>query len=141
MPTEEAMRDFRIVVAAHGDLAGALLSTAELICGRLEGVHAVGLLPADSPETYAERLLAVAGDPDDNLLILTDLVGGTPHNVALLATRRLPKAVLISGVNLAVLIEAAMSTDALDGESVERLVASGREALVNASRLLSTRRP
>ena len=135
------MRGFRILVAAHGDLADAFLATAEMICGQLEDVHAVGLLPADSPESYSERLLAAAGDPGDSLLILTDLAGGTPHNVALVATRRLPKAVLISGVNLAVLIEAVTSIDALDGESVERLVASGREALVNASQLLAARQP
>jgi len=135
------MRGFRILVAAHGDLADAFLATAEMICGQLEDVHAVGLLPADSPESYSERLLAAAGDPGDSLLILTDLAGGTPHNVALVATRRLPKAVLISGVNLAVLIEAVTSIDALDGESVERLVASGREALVNASQMLAARQP
>jgi mannose/fructose-specific phosphotransferase system component IIA len=135
------MRDFRIVVAAHGDLAGALLSTAELICGRLDDVRAVGLLPTDSPESYSERFMEAAGDPAAQLLILTDLVGGTPHNVALVATRRLPRAVLISGVNLAVLIEAAMSTDALNGKSVERLVANGREALASASQLLAARHP
>jgi mannose PTS system EIIA component len=135
------MRDFRIVVVAHGDLAGAFIAAAELICGRLEDVHAVGLLPTDSPETFGERVLAAAGDPAGKLLILTDLAGGTPHNVALAAMPRLPQAVVISGVNLAVLIEAATSIDTLDGESVERLVASGREALVNPSQLLATRRP
>ena len=135
------MRDFRILVAAHGDLAAAFLASAELICGRLEDVHAVGLLPTDSPESFDERLIAAAGDPADRLLILTDLAGGTPHNVALAATRRLPKAVLISGVNLAVLIEAVTSIDALDGESVERLVASGREALVQPSQMLAARQP
>ena len=135
------MREFRIVVVGHGDLAGAMVATAEMICGPLPDVHAVGLLATDSPESFSERLFDAAGDPDGRLLILTDLAGGTPHNVALAATRRLPRALLISGVNLAVLIEAAMSTDALDGESVERLVASGREALVNASQLLATRQP
>ena len=135
------MRDFRVLVAAHGDLAAAFLATAELICGRLDDVQAVGLLPTDSPESFNERFMLAAGDPNDKLLILTDLAGGTPHNVALVATRRLPKAVLISGVNLAVLIEAAMSTDALDGESVERLVAKGREALVDAGRLFAARQP
>ncbi len=133
------MREFRVVVAAHGDLADALLATAELICGQLDDVHAVGLLPTDSPESYTERFLAAAGDPDRPLLVLTDLAGGTPHNVALLATRQLPRASLISGVNLAVLLEAATSVDALDGALVERLVASGREALVDASRQLATR--
>lgn len=133
------MRDFRIVVAAHGDLAGALLATAQLICGQLTDVLAVGLRPDDSPETFNDRLIAAAGDPDRPLLILTDLAGGTPHNVAFAATRGLPKATLISGVNLAVLIEAAMCDDALDGAFVERLVANGREALVDASRLIATR--
>ena len=135
------MRDFRILVAAHGDLAGAFLATAELICGQFDDVQAVALLPTDSPESFNERFMVAAGDPNDKLLILTDLAGGTPHNVALVATRRLPKAVLISGVNLAVLIEAVMSTDALDGESVERLVAKGREALVDAGQLFAAREP
>ena len=135
------MRDFRVLVATHGDLAAAFLATAELICGRLDDVQAVGLLPTDSPESFNERFMVAAGDPNDKLLILTDLAGGTPHNVALVATRRLPKAVLISGVNLAVLIEAVMSTDALDGESVERLVAKGREALVDAGQLFAARQP
>ena len=133
------MRDFRIVIAAHGDLAGALLATAELICGHLPDVHAVGLRPDDSPESYRERFLIAASDAGQPLLVLTDLAGGTPHNVALAATRSLPLTRLVSGINLALLIEAAMADDALDGAFVERLVASGREALVNAGQMLATR--
>ena len=121
------MRPFRIVVAAHGDLAAAFVSAAQLICGRIDDLEAVGLDPTDSPESFAERLSAASGDSGTTLLILTDLVGGTPHNVSLSLTRRRPSAVVISGVNLAVLIEAATSTDALDADSQERLVALGRQ--------------
>lgn len=134
------MRDFRIVVAAHGDLARALVATAELICGALDDVAAVGLDPTDTPETYRDRLLAALGDPTQPVLVLADLVGGTPHNVALAATRIAPHAVVISGVNLAVVIEAATSLDALDSASMERLVTSGREALVDGTALLAARR-
>jgi mannose/fructose-specific phosphotransferase system component IIA len=134
------MRSFRIVVAAHGDLADAFVSAATLICGVLHDLVAVGLRPDDSPESFGERLTdAIAGDGP--VLILTDLVGGTPHNVALTLARRLPAATLISGVNLAVLVEAATSTDALDGETVERLVALGRGALSDASSLAASRSP
>jgi len=132
------MRAFRIVVAAHGDLADALVSAASLICGAIRDVHAVGLSPDDSPESYAERLNAACAT-DGPLLILTDLIGGTPHNVAMTVARRRPSAVLISGVNLAVLIEAATSMDALDAESVERLVAMGREALADIASLMASR--
>jgi mannose/fructose/sorbose-specific phosphotransferase system IIA component len=133
------MRAFRIVVAAHGDLAEAFVSAASLICGQIEGLHAVGLRPEDSPETFQERLREACGPDDEPLLILTDLVGGTPHNVAMTVVRRRPSAVLISGVNLAVVIEAATSTDALDAPSQERLVALGRTALAGAASLLASR--
>jgi mannose/fructose-specific phosphotransferase system component IIA len=134
------MRPFRIVVAGHGDLADALVSSAQLICGMIDDLHAVGLDPSDTPESFAERLTAFTAT-DGPLLILTDLVGGTPHNVALAAVRRHPAAVLISGVNLAVLIEAATTTDALDTALVERLVSGGRGALLDAATLVASRSP
>ena len=46
------MRAFRIVIAAHGDLAGAFLSAASIICGPIDELHAVGLQPDDSPESF-----------------------------------------------------------------------------------------
>lgn len=134
------MRAYRIVVAAHGDLADAFVSAASLICGRIHDIDSVGLRPDDSPESFAERLNAALG-PDGPVLVLTDLVGGTPHNVAMAAARRRPSAVLISGVNLAVLIEAAMSTDVLDAETVDRLVELGRLALSDAAGLVASRGP
>jgi mannose/fructose-specific phosphotransferase system component IIA len=135
------MRGFRILVAAHGGLAAALVATAELICGGLDDVRTAALEPEDSPESFRDRFMEAVGDPDAPLLILTDLVGGTPHNQASAAVRRLPRAVLISGVNLAVLIEAAMTDDALDDALVERLVASGREALTDGASLAAARSP
>jgi mannose/fructose-specific phosphotransferase system component IIA len=134
------MRPFRIVVAGHGDLADALVSSAQLICGMVEDLHAVGLRPDDSPESFAERL-GVATATDGPILVLTDLVGGTPHNVAMTVCRRLPTAAIISGVNLAVLIEAATTTDALDPTLVERLVAGGRGALADSASLVASRSP
>jgi mannose/fructose-specific phosphotransferase system component IIA len=134
------MRPFRIVVAGHGDLADALVSSAQLICGMVDDLHAVGLRPDDSPESFGERLSA-ASAVEGPVLILTDLVGGTPHNVALAVSRHNPATVLISGVNLAVLIEAATTTDALDTALVERLVSGGRGALADAASLLASRSP
>ncbi len=135
------MPAFRIVVAAHGELASGLVAGARLICGELHHVQAIGLQPDESPESYAERLAAACGEPGQPLLVLTDLVGGTPHNVAFALVRRRASAFLVSGVNLAVLIEAATSMDALDDDAVERLVAAGRAALSDAASLVASRNP
>jgi len=135
------MRGFRIVVAAHGNLAAALLSAAELICGPTDDLRAVGIQPEDSPESFGDRLAAALGDPGEPLLVLTDLAGGTPNNVALRLVRGRPSAFVISGVNLAVVMEAAMSIDVLDRAAVDRLVELGREGLVDAGTLLASRVP
>jgi len=133
------MPAFRIVVAAHGELASGFVTAARLICGEMDHVRAVGLEPGDSPESFAERLSEACGDPEQPLLILTDLVGGTPHNVAMAVVRRRSSAFLVSGANLAVLVEAATSMDALDADAVERLVAAGRAALCDAASLAASR--
>lgn len=133
------MRAFRIVVAAHGDLATGLVSAAQLICGQIDDLAAVGLEPTDSPESFGDRLVAAAPDPDAPLLLLADLVGGTPHNVAFALARRRPSAVVISGVNLAVLMEAAMTDEALGPALVERLVEAGRSALSDGASLVASR--
>ncbi len=133
------MRGFRIVVAAHGDLAAGLVSAAQLICGQIQDLAAVGLDPTDAPETFAERLAAAAPNAEAPLLLLTDLVGGTPHNVALALARGRPAAVVISGVNLAVLMEAAMTDEALGPPLVGRLVEAGRSALSDGASLVASR--
>jgi mannose/fructose-specific phosphotransferase system component IIA len=59
--------------------------------------------------------------------------------VASVIARRRPSAVLISGVNLAVLIEAATSVDVLDDAAVARLVRLGREALADVASVVASR--
>lgn len=129
------MRGFRIVVASHGDLAAALVASAEMICGPLDDVHPVALRAEHSPEAYAELLRAAIGDGP--CLILADLAGGTPANVAMLLARGRPDVVALAGVNLGMLIEAATSLPSLDGEAIDHLVTAGRDAIVNASARLA----
>ena len=123
------MRPFRILVASHGDLARALLSSAQLICGRADDVGAIGLHPDESPESFGERLRTELGDDPRAVLVLTDLYGGTPHNVAAVVTRG-ARAFCISGVNLGLVIEAITTTDELDEALVARFVALARDGVV-----------
>ena len=132
------MRGFRIVVAGHGDLAAAFLASAEMIAGPIEDSCAVGIVPGQTPEQYGDILREAVGTGP--CLILADLAGGTPANVALVVTRRRLDVVVIAGLNLGLLIEASMSLASLDDEAIEALVAAGRGALVNASsRLVRSR--
>ena len=128
------MRAFRIVIAGHGSLASALLDTTEMICGPLSDIVAADLAPGDSPDTYAETLRAAIGKDGRRVLVLCDLLGGTPFNVAGTIARRSPRIVCIAGVNLALAVEAALAQGELDDPLIERLIEAGRTGIVETER-------
>src|SRR5688572_8431208 len=99
-----------VVVVTHGQLATELLNAAEMIVGDLPGFAAVSIGWHDdvtvARETIAATLERVRGRL--GTLILTDMFGGTPTNLALsfLETGRVE---VVTGVNLAMLIKLARS--------------------------------
>lgn len=128
------MRGFRIVIAGHGTLPAALLATTELICGEIPDLAAVGLSASESPDHYAEGLRAAIGRDHRPVLVLCDLLGGTPFNVASAIGRRSPRVVCIAGANLAMAVEAALADGDLDDALVERLIEVGRTGIVETER-------
>jgi len=128
------VRTFRIIVAGHGTLPAAVLGTAELFCGPIADAAAVGLEPTESPDHYAESLRAAIGRDGRRVLVLCDLLGGTPFNVASAIARRSPRIVCVSGVNLPMTVEAALADGDLDDAFVERLLAIGQGGIVETER-------
>jgi mannose/fructose-specific phosphotransferase system component IIA len=129
------VRAFRMVIAGHGTLPASLLKTAELICGEIPDVAAVGLRASDSPDRYAEELRAAIGRDGaaaGDVLVLCDLLGGTPYNVAAAISRRSPRVVCVAGANLAMVVEAALATEPLAGPLVERLLEAGRAGIAES---------
>jgi mannose/fructose-specific phosphotransferase system component IIA len=122
------VRPFRIVVAGHGEFAAALLASAELIAGPIEDAGAVGLGPDDAPEAYGERLREVVGSGP--CLVLADLAGGTPANVALVVGRDRRDVVVVAGATLGMLLEAATGLTSLDDAPIDGLVAAARSGVV-----------
>lgn len=96
-----------IVIAAHGHLASELLATAELIVGELQGVVGCNISPALSPQAMEEELQRAVRvvDQGEGVLVLADLIGGTPctRSMALCRKARLE---VITGVNLPMVLKA-----------------------------------
>jgi mannose/fructose/sorbose-specific phosphotransferase system IIA component len=132
-----------IVIVSHADLGDALIRAAEMIAGSAEGLYSVPLLPEDSPETFGEKLEAALQEiQGQETLILIDLFGGTPYNVA---TRQVLKENVecVTGANLPMLLELMMSRDGgspRDGGSLAELAESiaqaGQESVKNLGPML-----
>ena len=93
-----------VVVATHGKLAEEMIRTAEGVVGHLEQVTPVSIV-ATAPDVRAELKAAIQSvDHGDGVLLLTDLLGGTPTNlcVSFLAERGVE---IVTGVNLPMLLK------------------------------------
>jgi PTS system mannose-specific IIA component len=95
-----------VVVVTHGQLATELVNASEMIVGELRGFAAVSIGWQDDPEVAREEVArAVARvEGPHGVLILTDMFGGTPSNLALTFLEE-GQVEVISGVNLPMLIK------------------------------------
>ena len=126
-----------IVLVSHGELGDALIQAAEMIAGSAERLFSVPLLPGESPEGFGEKLNAALQEiAGEETLVLIDLFGGTPYNVA--ARQVLKKNVeCVTGANLPMLLELVMSRDgATLSELAEEIAQAGQESVKNLGPML-----
>jgi len=130
-----------LVVATHGQLAQELLRTAAGIVGPLERCEAVSIGAETSMEESRARLGEAVRRVDDGhgVLVLTDMFGGTPANLAL--TFLDDRLEVVTGVNLPMIVKLATSrNDDLELRAVAELVTGyGQKNITLASELLRTR--
>ncbi|MCR4375072.1 MAG: PTS sugar transporter subunit IIA [Acidobacteria bacterium] len=127
-----------VVVVTHGLLATELLNAAEAIVGDLPRFTAVSIGWHDdvAVATSAMARAIERVDAGVGVLLLTDMFGGTPSNLAMtfLQAGRLE---VVTGVNLPMLIKLARTVSSGDVLLAARAIAAdGREAIRVASDLL-----
>ncbi|MBC8449318.1 MAG: PTS sugar transporter subunit IIA [Chloroflexi bacterium] len=126
-----------IVIISHGDLGDALIRATEMITGPTERLFSVPLLPDESPEGFGEKLAGVLREiEDEKTLVLIDLLGGTPCNVA---ARQVLQGNIecVTGVNLPMLLELVTSRDyASLSELAETITQAGQQSIKNLGPML-----
>ena len=98
----------QVLILSHGALAHALVDTAERIVGQLDDVQALSLDWDEPRENLLGRLHQVIDsiDDGDGVLILTDLFGDTPSNLALGLVEP-GRVEVVTGVNLPMVLRLA----------------------------------
>ena len=123
-----------VVVASHGKLAEELIRTAEGVVGPLASVTGVAVSAAepDSRGRIAEAITKV--DQGEGVLLLTDLLGGSPTQICLsfLADRKVE---VVTGVNLPMVLKAiSLRQNPIPiGEMAAQLAESARKSIGHAS--------
>lgn len=123
------------LILTHGDLARELLTAAETIAGRLPKFRILCLDWNDGPEEATRKVRSIVEEIDDGdgVIILTDMFGGTPNNVALRA-REAGRVEIVSGVNLPMVLRLGCRSgggceDMAVGELARWLESKGRDSV------------
>ena len=127
-----------IVVVSHGQVAEELVNAARTIVGEIPAIAAVSIGWGDDVGIAGEAIRRAIGEVGGgDVLILTDMFGGTPTNVSLPFLS--PRVEIVTGVNLPMLIKL---TSLREGPllDVARMVREqGKGAIYVASEILEKR--
>ena len=126
-----------LVLVTHGRLADELRLAMEHVVGPQHGVATVCIFPDDTLEARREdiRTSIALVDQGDGVVVLTDILGGTPSNLAFqLCDHRTVE--VIAGVNLPLLVKLAKirGTEPL-AEAVAHATAAGRKYIASAGEM------
>ena len=126
-----------LVMVCHEDMGTELVKAAEMIVGRIDAVSTVSVKQESAPELLREELQAAIKKVDrkKGVMLLTDMFGGTPSNIALAF---LGDAVeVVTGVNLSMLIKFANHREEKSLQELAKLVQEAAQKSIDiASQML-----
>jgi PTS system mannose-specific IIA component len=127
-----------IVLVSHGHVAEELLKAAQAIVGEIPAIAAVSIGWSDDVAIAHDAIAAaIHSVGDGDVLILTDMFGGTPTNVSLPFLS--PKVEIVTGVNLPMLIKLSGLREGDLLEVARVLRDQGRGAIAVATEVLGRR--
>ena len=128
-----------MVLVTHGRLAEELVAALEHVVGLQPNIISICIGPDDNMEQRRSEIMesSIKADEGDGVVVLTDMFGGTPSNLAISIMEK-ANVEIIAGVNLPMLIKLASvrKTEPLE-KAIESAQNSGRKYINIASKLLS----
>ncbi|KAB7644939.1 PTS sugar transporter subunit IIA [Polymorphobacter fuscus] len=126
-----------LILVTHGDLAREFLAATEHVVGKQDRVVAICIGADEDMELRRKDIEAAikATDEGQGVIMLTDMFGGTPSNLAI--SLMAPNVEVIAGVNLPMLIKLASVRKTMKvAAAVEAAQEAGRKYIAVASKML-----
>lgn len=120
-----------VLVTAHGKFSEGILSTIEMIAGKFENVKNVNFLEGENFETIDKKLVEAYNSFSnyDHIIIITDLMGGTPFNRSVMNFGSNENTRVLAGLNFAMLFTAITTQNDNIDLLVNEILESGKESI------------
>ena len=126
-----------LLLVSHGQLAASMLSAVEMIIGKQDGMGTIGLFPEDGIDDLQKKVAKEVNqlNQGEGVLILVDLLGGSPFNASSITTPDYDFPVdIVTGFNLGMLLEVLTNRP---GQSLAQLVNLAFDAGVSSIQVQS----
>ena len=131
-----------VLIISHGGLAEALISATQFLVGNLRKVKGISIWPKDREKEVRERIQKEIEEVDDGdgVVILTDILGGTPTNLSLSLLED-EKVEVVTGVNVPMLLTLFSYRKGRSLKEISELVKkSGRRSIILAKEVSRLKR-
>lgn len=126
-----------LVLVTHGHLADEFIAATEHVVGQQTHIAAICIAADDDMEVRRADIAAAIArvDSGKGVIMLTDMFGGTPSNLAISLLR--PGTEVIAGINLPMLVKLASVRKTMNvADAVEAAQEAGRKYIAVASKML-----
>ena len=130
-----------MVLVTHGHLASEFRAALEHVVGPQKQLIAISIGPEDDMERRRADIIEAIHEADsgEGVVVLTDMFGGTPSNLAI-SVMNGGKVEVLAGINLPMLIKLASVRDATTLEhAVQQAQEAGRKYVYIASKVLNAK--
>jgi len=131
-----------ILIVSHGRLAEALITSVQFLVGSLQKIRGVSIWPKDKEKEVRDRIQREIKEVDDGdgVVILTDVLGGTPTNLSISFLEK-EKVEVVTGVNMPMLLTLSSYRKGRSLREIGKLVKkSGRRSIILAREILGRKR-
>lgn len=126
----ERERPTKILLLTHGGWGMSLVEGIQMILGSMSYVHEIPLLPTDTLSEYMDKVQAYVSSISLDSLIIVDLMGGTPSNVAAVIGNQTGMKVF-TGLNAPMLLEACVELQGDGTLDSDAVLSAGQSACVD----------
>lgn len=136
--SERASRMIGMILVTHGKLAEEFVHAMQHVVGRQDAVETVCIGPNDDMERRRKEIADAVKkvDAGSGVVILTDLFGGTPSNLAI-SLMKAGQVEVIAGINLPMLIRLAKARNSMSVQDAAKAARdAGRNYITIASEFL-----
>lgn len=96
----------QLVFVGHGTYATSIKTSIEMIVGEVNHIHFIDFEISDTQDLLTQKLTTTLDSlKDENVLIVTDIVGGAPFQIAAMMVMDKPHINVIGGANLSGILE------------------------------------